>query len=278
MQSFEQDLIINFTPTGIIPTKEMTPHVPVSPKEIIDDVLRANEIGISMVHLHARDENNNPTLNDRIYGEIIAGIKKYASDLIICVSTGGRNNQNLCQRLDPLCLDKNLKPDMASLTLSSLNFNKQASINDPDTIKILAQEMKEQKIKPELEIFDLGMANYMKYLISKEILTPPYYVNIILGNIACAQANPLHVGVLLNDIPECLWSIGGIGSFQLPMNSMSIAIGGGVRVGLEDNIWYDRQRTKLATNIDLLKRIHVLANANERKLMTPKQLRQKLGM
>tara|TARA_R110000868_G_scaffold134407_1_gene346367 strand:- start:18 stop:761 length:744 start_codon:yes stop_codon:yes gene_type:complete len=235
------NLIINFTPTGMIPTKRMTPHVPVSVSEIVEDVHRASEIGITMVHLHARDPITQvPTFKKEIYGKILLGIRKYAPELVLCVSLSGRDFSKLEQRGDPLFLEGELKPDMGSLTLSSLNFNKTASINSPDMIQDLASLMKSKGIVPELEVFDIGMINYSKYLIRKELIEPPYYFNLLFGNIACSQSNLLHAGVMINDLPEdSLWSIAGIGDDQLKMNSLSIAVGGGVRVGLEDNIWYD---------------------------------------
>jgi uncharacterized protein (DUF849 family) len=275
-----QKTIINFTPTGMIPTKKMTPYVPIAPEEIIDEVLQANEYGISMVHLHARDtENESPTYKAAVYARVIEGIRQYAPRLILCVSLSGRNFKEFEQRSEPLQLSGGLKPDMGSLTLSSLNFNKQASINEPKMIMDLALELKSKKIKPELEVFDVGMVNYGSYLIQKNAIEPPFYFNLILGNVACAQADPLHAGILLRDLPEdSLWSMGGIGNFQMPMNSMAIAIGGGVRVGLEDNIWFDRKRTKLARNIDLIKRIHVISEANDRPIMPPEELRQLLDL
>jgi 3-keto-5-aminohexanoate cleavage enzyme len=277
--NFEK-LIINFTPTGMIPTKEMTPHVPITATEIITDVLEAYELGITMVHLHARDfETGLPTYKSEIYAEIIAGIRKYAPDLILCVSLSGRTFRKFEERAEPLELDSKLKPDMGSLTLSSLNFNKQASLNEPEMIIALAGKMKERKIKHELEAFDSGMINYANYLIKRKLIEPPYYFNLILGNIACAQADILHAGVMIRDLPnQSLWSLGGVGNSQLSMNSVSISIGGGVRVGLEDNIWYDTNRTKLARNIDLLRRIHAIAESNERLIMSSKEMRQKLGL
>src|SRR4030043_54047 len=118
-----ENLIINFTPTGMIPTKEMTPHVPVSVQEIVEDVHRAVEIGITMVHLHARDERTGePTYKAEVYEKIIAGIRKFAKDLVICVSLSGRNFNQFEKRAEPLKLERNAKPDMGSLTLSSVNF------------------------------------------------------------------------------------------------------------------------------------------------------------
>lgn len=274
------DLIINFTPTGMIPTKEMTPHVPITVEEIIEDVQRAVEIGITMVHIHARDDiTGKPLYDAEIYSRIIEGIRSYSKDLIIAVSLSGRLIKEFKYRAEPLQLEGDLKPDMGSLTLSSLNFNKEASMNSPDMIKKLAVEMKSRGILPELEAFDSGMINYAVYMEKKGILQPPHYFNLLLGNMACAQADLLHAGIMINDLPEnSFWSLAGIGNNQLMMNSVAIVTGGGVRVGLEDNIWYDSGRTRLATNSDFLNRIHNIAESSERTVMKPGKMRKLLNL
>lgn len=274
------NLIINFTPTGMIPTKELTPHVPISVTEIIENVHEAIGIGISMVHLHARDEQTGkPTYKKEVYGKIIEGIRKHSKELVICVSLSGRGIKEFVHRASPLQLENELKPDMGSLTLSSLNFNKMESMNSPDMIQKLAEEMKNKGILAELEAFDSGMINYAKYLERKGLLQPPHYFNLLLGNIACAQADLLHAGIMVRDLPTgSVWSYGGIGDTQLMMNSLAIASGGGVRVGLEDNIFYDVKRTHLAKNSELIRRIHTLAEANERQIMRPSELRKILGL
>jgi 3-keto-5-aminohexanoate cleavage enzyme len=273
-------LIINFAPTGMIPTKQMTPHVPISAAEIVEDVHEACELGISMVHLHARDPlSGKPTYKAEIFAEIISGIRKFSSKLIVCVSLSGRDFTEFEKRAEPLELDGDLKPDMGSLTLSSVNFNRQASVNEPGMIQALASRMKERGIVPEFEAFDVGMINYARYLEKKSLISPPYYFNLLLGNIACAQADLLHAGIMIRDLPErSLWSLAGIGDSQLPMNSIAIAMGGGVRVGLEDTIYFDSRRTKLARNIDLLGRIHAIADRHERPLMTAEELRRLLDL
>lgn len=272
--------IINFTPTGMIPTKEMTPHVPISVAEIVESVHEAVEIGISIVHLHARDEESGrPTPKAEVYAKIIEGIRRFDRDLIVCVSLSGRDFPEFEVRSEPLQLDGNLKPDMGSLTLSSLNFNRQASVNEPDTIKALAKEMQKREILPELEAFDVGMVNYAHYLIRKGLLRAPHYFNLIVGNIACAQADLMHVGMMIQDLPtDSVWGLGAVGDAQLSMNAVAIAMGGGVRVGLEDNIWFDRARTVLATNGDLLRRVHTMIGANDRQLMPSSELRRLLDL
>ncbi|GAJ15184.1 unnamed protein product, partial [marine sediment metagenome] len=146
------DLIVNFTPTGMIPTKEMTPHVPESVNEIVEDVHEAWEIGISMVHLHARDERTGePTYKVEVYRDSIEGIRKFSKDLVVCVSLSGRTFQEFEKRAEPLQLDGDLKPDMGSLTLSSVNFNRMASMSSPSMIQSLAREMKRRGVLAELE-------------------------------------------------------------------------------------------------------------------------------
>jgi uncharacterized protein (DUF849 family) len=268
--------ILNFTPTGMIPTKEMTPNVPVTSGEIVQQVLEVVELGVNMIHLHARDlETGLPTYKKEIYEEIIQGIRKQNKELIVCVSTSGRSFNEYEKRADVLELHDKLKPDFASLTLSSLNFNNMASINSPQMIKALAGTMLEKGIRPELEVFDLGMINYAKYLIRKDLIKSPYYFNLILGNIACAQANMLSMGLMVRELPEnSIWSAGGVGNSQLKINIMAILAGGGVRVGLEDNIWYDEKRTRLATNFDLVKRIIDIAESIGMKPYSCKEARK----
>jgi 3-keto-5-aminohexanoate cleavage enzyme len=137
-------------------------------------------------------------------------------------------------------------------------------------IHSLIEQMENYGVNPELECFDPGMINYANYLISKGDLKEPYYFNVIFGNIATVQADITYAGLAIKDLPKnnCYWAFGGIGAEQLKMNTLAIANGGGVRVGLEDNIWFDQNRQILATNGSLLKRIHILANIFEREIMT----------
>lgn len=272
--------ILNFTPTGMIPTKEMTQHVPVTVEEIIEEVLTAAELGANMAHIHARDpETGLPTFDKEIYAQIIKGIRAKNKDLVICVSTSGRTFPEFEKRSECLDLTGDLKPDFGSLTLSSLNFNKQASMNSPDMIQSLAKKMLDNGIKPELEVFDLGMLNYAHYLIKKGLIKPPYYFNLILGNIACAQANMLNLGLMQKELPpDSFWSAGGIGDSQLTMNVMSITAGGGVRIGLEDNIYLNKEKKEPATNRQLIERLLSVAKSLNREPYSHKEARQVLGL
>jgi len=273
--------VINFAPTGMLPTRAMSPHVPLSVSEIVEDVHAAVEVGITMVHLHARASTpgREPTYRAEVYAEIISGIRKFADDLVIGVSLSGRTFHRFQERADVLQLDGDLKPDMGSLTLSSVNFNKDASMSSPGMIKRLAAEMKQKGILPELEAFDSGMINFAKYMEKKHLLEPPHYFNLLLGNIACAQADLLHAGLMIRELPpDSCWSMAGIGEYQLPMTGVAVAAGGGVRIGLEDNLWYDRNRRQLAKNEDLLHRAHRIIAAHDRKVMTSREFRKKLKL
>ena len=275
--------IINFTPNGMIPTKGMTPYVPIDADEIVKEVLNARKFGISIVHLHARDPEGKPTWKKEIYKKIIDKIRAvdgYSNDsLIICVSTSGRNWPDFERRSECLDLKGASKPDMGSLTLSSLNFPGSASVSSPEMIQKLALKMKANGIKPELEVFDAGMINFAKYLQKKGIIEPPFYFNAIFGNISNAQSGMLDAGYLLTQLPEnSYWSFGGIGKSQLPMNTMGILHGGGIRVGLEDNIYFDGDREHFASNKDLLERINEIASLLGSAPNTPAEVREMLNM
>ena len=262
-------IIINFCPTGMVPTKKETPHVPVSPHEIIEQTHQAFEIGITIAHLHAREDDGQPTYKKSVYQEIFEGVRKHCPGLIICGSTSGRNFPEFEKRSEVI----ELKPDMCSLTLSSVNFTNQASMNAPDMILRLAAKMKTNGVLPEFEVFDFGMINYGLYLLQKELHTSPVYWNLLFGNIAGFQATWAQMGMAIHEIPsDHFIAFAGLGAAQLKVNANAIAMGYGVRVGIEDSIWWDEKRTQLATNSGLLQRVHHLMEIHEKALFTSAQL------
>ena len=273
-------LIINLTPTGMIPTKAVNPYVPETPEEIASDSLLCAKLGAAMVHLHARDCKGENTYKKEVYADIISRIREKDKKIVIVVSTSGRHYPEFEKREQVLDLDGFVKPDMASLTLGSVNFNRTVSISPPDVILKLAEKMMNKGIKPELEIFDLGMVNFAKYMITKDLIEPPYYFNIIMGNISTAQAKMHHLGLIVSELPEnSFWSVGGVGDFQKTINAIGVVSGeGGIRVGLEDNIWYDEDRTIYATNEMLVKRMVKLAETMGRPLATPDDVRKLLKL
>ena len=261
--------IINFCPTGMVPTKAMNASIPISTNEIIETTHEAYEVGITIVHLHARLANEEPTYKKNKYQEIIEGVRAYCPGLIICASTSGRNFPEFEKRSEVI----ELMPDMCSLTLSSLNFVNSASINSPKMVGALLDKMIKYGVTPELECFDLGMINYGKYLLNKKKLKSRNYWNLIFGNIAGLQPTLSQLGTAINEIPQGDHiALGGIGTAQLLVNSIAISYGLGIRVGLEDNLYYDGIKTKKATNITLLKRAHNLMEIHEKVVMPSREL------
>ncbi len=224
-----------------------------------------------MVHVHARNDDGTPTYRPEVYQTIFEGIRKWCPELAICASCSGRNWPEFEKRAAVI----ELKPDLCSLTLSSLNFSQQASVNEPQIIQQLAEKMKQHGVIPELECFDMGMINYGLYLIRKQFLDGPYYWNLLFGNIAGFQPTFSQIGAALQEIPyEHFISLAGLGQHQLPVNALAIAMGYGVRVGLEDNIWWDQQRSRKCTNLELVERIHHLMELHGATLMTADDLRR----
>lgn len=273
-------LVVNFCPTGMIPTKAMTPHVPVSPAEVIDQACAALERGVAIVHLHARDDAGRPTYRGEIYEEMILGIRRHFPDAIACVSCSGRNFPELERRSEVLELTGAARPDLASLTLTSLDFPTGTSRNEPEMVIALAERMVERGVKPELECFDFGMINAANMLITRGLVgEPPYYFNLLLGSRYSVPATARHLSNMLEDLPpRSLWSAAGIGLFQLPMNTLAIAMGGHVRVGLEDNVYLGFDRHVLATNRGLVDRVAHLSETFGRPLATSQQARDLLGL
>jgi 3-keto-5-aminohexanoate cleavage enzyme len=246
--------VINYTPTGTLTTKENS-LAPLQPNEIIEDVHEAFELGITLTHLHARDQQGLNTYSKTIYDKIITGIKKHCPNLTICVSLSGRFFPEFEYRSEVL----ELLPDMGSLTMSSLNFPKSASVNSPEMIIKLISKMDEYGVNPEIECFDSGMINFTQYLISKNIIKKPIYINVIFGNLFNAQSDISSISSVINNLPqETITCFGGIGKDQLKMNTVGFLFADGIRIGLEDNLYY--QGKTLAKNIDLLKRAHRLMN------------------
>lgn len=266
---------ISFCPTGMVPKRADSKYVPLSPVEIANDVNLVSRLGITSVHLHARDQQENPSTEIKYFKEIILRIREINPELVICVTTSGRVEKEFEKRSAVLYLDGDCKPDMASLTLSSLNFAKSPSENSPELIKNLVALMNERGIKPECEIFDFGMLNYMHYLISKSLLKPPFVVNFILGNVAGAQADLSTLGLMVQKLPQnSLWHVGGIGSQQLTGNVLAMVAGGSVRIGLEDNLFLKNDRSELASNYQLVERIHKIAELLGKSIMSPRELRK----
>jgi 3-keto-5-aminohexanoate cleavage enzyme len=272
-------LIVNAALTGMVPTRSQVAHVPVTPEQIVGDAVACVDPGATILHLHARRADESPAWERAAYEAIIPGIRRQRPGAVICVSTSGREVAAFERRADVLELSGDARPDMASLTLGSLNFRSSASVNAPDTIVALAERMAERGIRPELEVFDSGMAYLAAELLDRGTLTRPLYANLILGSVNTAPATARSLAHLVDALPpDTTWAAGGLGAFQLPMTAMAIFMGGHVRTGLEDNPSYDAERTRPATNPGLVARVAELAAIAGRRLATATEVRERLGL
>jgi 3-keto-5-aminohexanoate cleavage enzyme len=265
-------LIITVAPTGSIPTKEQNPHVPITPEEIVEDCLACENAGASVFHLHARDEQSRPSTRFDLFQQMVEGLAP-RTNAILQISTGGRAGtgyEERAQRLD-------LKPEMASLTTGSVNFPEGVYINARDLVEALATRMQQLGIKPEMEIFDVSMIEGAKGLLAGGLVSAPLHFNFVLGLKGALPASVKHL-VHLTELlpPKSTWTVSGIARAQLSMAAHAILMGGHVRVGLEDNIYY--AKGVLARNVDLVERIVRLARELGREVATPDEARKILDL
>lgn len=272
-------LIINAAITGMVPTKKDTPHIPITIEEIIKDATACYQAGASMIHLHARDKDGAPTYKKEIYADIIRGIRANCPDVILCASTSGRIHNTFEFRSQVLELEGDVKPEMASLTMGSLNFPKQASVNTPDMIEKLALKMKDRGIVPEIEAFETGMIYSAKILMSRGVLVEPFYFNLLLGSVFSAPGTLFDLSHMVMSLPAGVhWGGAGIGRFQLNINLAAILMGGHVRVGLEDNLFFDQGREVPATNPMLIERVVKFTRDIGREIASAREARMMLGI
>jgi 3-keto-5-aminohexanoate cleavage enzyme len=268
-------LIVTLAPTGMIPTKKDNPYVPLTPEEIAKDTYEAYKLGASIVHVHARDKNGKPTFQKEIFEKIFKEIKRKCPDIIICATTSGRVHPQVEHRAEVL----DLYPEMASLTLGSLNFLQHPSVNPMETIKELAGLMKERNILPELEIFEPGFVNTAKYLAKKGYLKKPLHFCLLLGSLGSMPAGIDDLSYLVRSLPsDSNWSATGIGRFQTQINIAAILMGGHVRIGIEDSIYFNYPTQELSTNAKLVERIVRIAKELNREIATPSETREILGL
>lgn len=272
-------VIINAALTGAVPTRSDTPHVPITPAEIAADAARVCALGAAMVHIHARDAEGRPTWRKEVFGEIVQRIRERCGDVVIVATTTGRGGLTLEQRLDVLSLRGDARPDMASLTMGSLNFMNDHAVSPPDVIRRLLGTMLESGVRPECEIFDMGMADFTRHLHEKGLLPAPLYANLLLGSLgtmAATPANLVHLAAALP--PGAVWAGAGIGRFAFLVHGLALAMGAHVRAGIEDSLYMDEAKRELATNEALVRRVRDVARVMGRELAPPAEARCLLGL
>ncbi len=268
-----EKLIITVAATGNVPTKEMNPQLPITPEEIAETAVRCREAGASIIHVHARDSDMNPTLDPDVFASIHQLISQ-RTDIIIQISTGGRAGMDTGARAAAV---RRIRPELASLTTGSMNFPDRVYLNPFNVIEHLAQAMKESGTKPEMEIFEAGMIANALTLVEKELATPPLHFDFVLGNRGSLPATAKNLLFLSESIPpESTWTAAALGQHQLPMAELAIGMGGHVRVGLEDNLYL--RKGVLASNEQLVECVARIAAEAERPIASPDEAREILNL
>jgi 3-keto-5-aminohexanoate cleavage enzyme len=269
-----EKLIITVAPTGAFTTRQHTPYVPLTPKEIANSVYEAWQEGAAIAHIHVRDQDGNPTLDLDTYREVVERIQEKCDIIINLTTAGGLDLTDEEDRLR-VC---DLRPEIASFDAGSMNFGSKVFVNSPQFLERLAIKMKENHVKPEIEIFDIGMIHNTLQIAKKGYIEPPFHFQFVLGIQGGMPATPKNLLFLTESIPEgSTWSAIGASKDQLAINTMSILLGGHVRVGMEDTIYY-RKGELAITNAQFVERIVNLSRTLGREIATPNEAREILGL
>jgi 3-keto-5-aminohexanoate cleavage enzyme len=266
-------LIITCAVVGAELTKEDYPYLPTTPKEIAESARGAVEAGASIIHLHVRDEQEKPSQRVEIFGEVTKKIRRHC-ECVLQYSTGGAVGTPLDKRCAPL----KLKPDMATLSMGTMNFGPDIFENTEKTMRTIAEAIQENGVMPELEIFDYGMMETVDRFLKKGFIPEKFHVDFVLG-VPGGMSGEIKNLILLKDrlSPGQTWTVAGLGRFQLPLSVHAIAMGGHVRVGIEDNIYY-RKGELAKSNAQLVERVVRIAKELDRPVATVQQARDMLGL
>lgn len=270
-------LIISCALTGTQSPKSKNPAIPVTPQEIADSAYAAWQAGAAVVHLHMRDQKQNGTMNPDLFREAITRIREHKDcDVIInCTSSGGWTLTHE-KRLEHFRTIPEI--EMGSYDAGTLNWGCDYVFpNPPAFLEALGKLYIEQEILPEIEIFDPGMIGNAKYYMKKGIIKTPGWFQFVLGVLGGMDATIENLIYLQRMLPEgANWSATGIGKGHLPILFGAIALGGHVRVGLEDNLYY--AQGQCATNEMLVARAARVAGEFGRPIATPVQARGIMGI
>lgn len=269
-------VIISAALTGAMTPKEANPHIPMTPEEIAEDAYKCWQAGAAVVHLHMRDENGYGTMNKDLFKETVDLIKqKTDCDVVINCTTSGDSRAGNDERMAHLSY---VKPEMASYDAGSFNWMPGGVFeNSPQFLEALGLKMKELEIKPEIEVFDSGFMNITEYYVKKEVLLAPCHYQFVLGVLGGMEASVKNLQFLKDMLPAgATWSAFGIGKHHLSIMYATLALGGHIRVGLEDNVYY--RKGELATNVSLVERAVRVIKEFDKEPATPDEARALLGI
>ena len=269
-------VIITAALTGAMTPKEMNPNIPLTPEEIAEDAYACWKAGAAVVHLHMRDDKGHGTMDKEKFKKTIELIKaKPDCDVVINCTTSGDNKASYEERMAHLPY---VKPEMASFDAGSFNWMPFGIFdNAPQFLEPLGLTMKLNNVKPEFEIFDSGFMEIVKYYAKKEVLEAPYHYQFVLGVLGGMDATVKNLHFLYEMLPEgATWSAFGLGKNHLPIMYTTLALGGHIRVGLEDNVFYSKG--KLATNVSLVERAARVIREFGKEPATPAEARAILSI
>ncbi len=271
-----EPVIVTAALTGGVHGKEANPNLPETPAEIGEAAAACEAAGAAIVHLHARRDSGERAFDAERFQAVADAVRERSDDLVLQHSTGGTAAPAEL-RHEPLRTDP--PPEMASLDMGPLNrYDRLTSENTRSTIDALYEEMAEREIKPELEVFNDGHLNEVHGLLDRFDLEAPVYVNLILGGGTLTPPSPRNLLHLADNLPDgALFNTLAFGPHQLPLTTMGLVLGGHVRVGLEDNVYY-RRGELAASNAQLVERTAAIAERLERPVATPDEARTMLGL
>jgi len=269
-------VIVTAALTGGVHGKEANPNIPETPEEIGKAAAAAEKAGASVVHVHARKPNGERSFATADFQAIDDEIRARADDVIIQHSTGGTGAPDDL-RHEPLRTDP--APEMASLDMGPLNrYDHLTSENTRGLVDSLYDEMRERGIKPELEVFNDGHLNEVHGLLDRRDLADPVYATLIFGPGTLTRPRPRNFLNLISNLPEgAAFNTLGFGPHQLAFATMGVLFGGHVRVGLEDNVYYERGELA-ESNAQLVERVVGVAETLGRPVATPSEARDILGL
>ncbi|HHF08730.1 MAG: 3-keto-5-aminohexanoate cleavage protein [Thermotogae bacterium] len=263
-----EKLIITAAITGAEVTREQQPNLPITPDEIAEEAFRCFLAGASIVHIHARKSDGTPTQDMEVYREIKEKIERKCN-IIVQPSTGGAVWHSIEERIQPLYIN----PEMATLSTGTCNFGNDIFANPQEYMEKFAMEMKNRGIKPEIEVFERGMIENALRLVKKGLISPPLHFDFVMGVPGAIPATINDLVYLVNCIPDgSTWSVAGIGRHELPLALHAIAMGGHVRVGFEDNIYY-RKGELAKSSAQLVERVAKISREFGREIATPDEAR-----
>jgi 3-keto-5-aminohexanoate cleavage enzyme len=271
-----EKVIITAAITGSRIMRDTAPHIPITPDEIIQSAIEAWRAGAAIVHIHVRDPETGLGCQDPNLFRQVAEALRSQTDLILSLTTSGIPGRNLPvhERLGPVAL----KPELASFDAGSINLGGGVFINDPAFLDAAARIMKEAGVKPEIEIFDLGMLITALHMRDEGKLDDPLHFQFVLGTPWGAPATPKSFLHLYEHLPsDATWSNIGVGRGYLPMAMMALIMGGHIRVGMEDNIYLDRG-VMAKTNAQLVERVVRIIEAYGRPVASPSEARKIIGL